>query len=394
MEKTMLRRGIIISIFLVILVIVILAGIILGQRLGQGGSSATTPTPAATTYTATGMLHVEGTQLIDASGHPVLLHGAQIESPFNYIKRWEQGQQPSTQLNSRVFEIMAHDWKMNVLRLPTSNWIYAKYPTDYLNKLDQVVQQANAAGLYVVLDLHDTGQGGSPYGKDATLPKTEDVSYWKTIAAHYKDNPMVMFDVYNEPKYHDWDTWLHGGGTVNGAMVVGMQDLVDAIRSVGAKQIIVVEPGSAGKGVPGVDAAEEGGWATIGNHTINDPNVLYSLHVYDGINSTPQQLDARWGPILNHHPLYYGEWAFLPNANLPAHCKGVSHDQADQVVKAFLDYTDSRHASWSAWDFSPPHLIQDYTTFAPTSLDVPWTCGDTKAIAGMGQIVKQHLTGQ
>src|SRR6266487_4595359 len=142
MEKTMLRRGIIISIFLVILVIVILAGIILGQRLGQGGSSATTPTPAATTYTATGMLHVEGTQLIDASGHPVLLHGAQIESPFNYIKRWEQGQQPSTQLNSRVFEIMAHDWKMNVLRLPTSNWIYAKYPTDYLNKLDQVVQQA------------------------------------------------------------------------------------------------------------------------------------------------------------------------------------------------------------------------------------------------------------
>jgi hypothetical protein len=53
---------------------------------------------------------------------------------------------------------------------------------------------------------------------------------------------------------------------------------------------------------------------------------------------------------------------------------------------------DSRHANWSAWDFSPPHLIQDYTTFTPTSLDVPWTCGDTNVVAGMGQIVKQHLT--
>ena len=395
----MSRRGIItiiISAIIVILIVAIVGGVLLGQRLGQSGSSTTTATSTSTTqtYTAIGMLHIDGTQLIDATGHPVLLHGAQIESPFNYLKAWEQGKQPSASLNSKVFGAMVHDWKMNVLRLPTSNWIYAKYPTDYLNKLDQAVQQANAAGLYVVLDLHDTNQGGSPYGKDATLPKTEDIAYWKTIAEHYKNNPMVMFDVYNEPKYHDWNTWLHGGGTVSGATVVGMQDLVNAIRSVGAKQIIVVEPGSAGKGVPGADAAEEGGWTTIGNNTINDPNILYSLHVYDKINLSAQQQDAKWGPILNHYPLYYGEWAFLPNAQIPAHCKGVSHDQADSVVKAFLDYMDSRHASWSAWDFAPPHLIQDFNTFSPTSLDVPWTCGDAKAVAGMGQIVKQHLTGQ
>jgi len=397
----MLRRGIIISMALVILVIAITGGVLLGLRLEQGASGVTTTTPTATAttttapaFTATGMLHVEGTQLIDAAGHPVTLHGAQIESPFNYMKSWEQGKQPSVTLNSSVFNVMVHDWKMNVLRLPTSNWIYAKYPADYLNKLDQVVQQANAAGLYVVLDLHDTNQGGSPYGKVATLPKTEDVAYWKIIAAHYKNNPMVLFDMYNEPQYQNWDSWQHGGGTVGGATVVGMQDLVDAVRSVGAKQIIVLEPGSAGKNVPGLDAAEEGGWTTIGSHIINDPNIMYSLHVYDKVSLSPQQQDAKWGPILNHFPLYYGEWAFLPNANIPAHCRGVSHDQADQVVQAFLNYMDSRHANWSAWDFSPPHLIQDYTNFTPTSLDVPWTCGDTNVVAGMGQIVKQHLTGQ
>jgi hypothetical protein len=400
MEKSMLKRGIIISAFLVVLVVVTIAGVIVGLQVGRGGSGTPTSTPTSTsatptaTFNTTGILHVEGTQLIDAAGHPVLLRGAQIESPFNYMKSWEQGKQPSATLNSNVFGVMVHDWKMNVLRLPTSNWIYTKYPTDYLNKLDQVVQQANAAGLYVVLDLHDTVQGGSPYSKDATLPKTEDLAYWKIIAAHFKNNPMVLFDVYNEPKYQDWDSWLHGGGTVDGATVVGMQDLVDAIRSVGARQVIVLEPGSAGKGVPGVDAAEEGGWTTMGNHTINDPNIMYSLHVYDKIMLTAQQQDAKWGPILNHYPLYYGEWAFLPNANIPAHCNGVSHDQADQVVNAFLDYMNSRHANWSAWDFAPPHLIQNYTTFTPTSLDVPWTCGDTSVDAGMGQVVKQNLTGQ
>ena len=31
------------------------------------------------------------------------------------------------------------------------------------------------------------------------------------------------------------------------------------------------------------------------------------------------------------------------------------------------------HASWTAWSFTPPYLIQDTTTYAPTSLDVPWT---------------------
>src|SRR5260221_14787473 len=75
--------------------------------------------------------------------------------------------------------------------------------SDYMSKLDQVVQEANAAGLFVVFDLHDTVQSGSPYGTAATLPKTEDIPFWKAIASHYKDNPMVMFDVFNEPKYQN-----------------------------------------------------------------------------------------------------------------------------------------------------------------------------------------------
>src|SRR5437763_15318308 len=37
-----------------------------------------------------GMPHVQGTQVLDGSGHPLLLHGAQIESAFNYINSWQQ----------------------------------------------------------------------------------------------------------------------------------------------------------------------------------------------------------------------------------------------------------------------------------------------------------------
>jgi len=145
---------------------------------------------------------------------------------------------------------------------------------------------------------------------------------------------------------------------------------------------------------PIVDAAEESGWTTIGNHIINDPNIMYSLHVYDHVADPPQVQDVKWGPILHHYPIYYGEWAFLPNANIPAHCKSIPHDQAPQIVENFLNYMASRGANWTAWQFDPGHLIQNYTTFAPTTLNVPWTCGDTTSGAGMGEIIKQYLTGQ
>src|SRR5947209_14343403 len=198
---------------------------------------------------------------------------------------------------------------------------------------------------------------------------------------------MVMFDVFNEPKARDWQTWLHGGGTIGGTKIVGFQDLVDAVRSVGAKQIIVVEPGSIAGGPDSV-----GGWSTIGNDTIKDPNIVYSLHTYSSISLPPDQQDAKWGPILNHYPIYYGEWAFLPNSPVPIQCSGVAHDQADAVVTNFLHYMAARHANWTAWSFTSPYLVQDTTTFTPTSLDVPWTCGDTSVTAGMGMIVKRYLT--
>ncbi len=398
-----MRKSLIAIIAVCLVIVVVLAVLLVQQGVipgigGSKGSSGPTPTVGVSPTSApiTGLLHIEGTKIIDASGHLVLLRGAQIESPFNYIKSWSNTKKINAVLNQSVFDAMAKEWKMNVLRLPISNWIYAQYPTDYLSKLDQVVQEANAAGLYVVLDLHDNIKAGAPYPKAATLPKTEDVAFWKIIAAHYKNNPMILYDLYNEPQEPDWQTWLHGGGQIGGATIVGFQDLVDAVRSTGARQIIVLEAGSAGKGKnngngDGALTAEEGGWSTLGNMRINDNNIIYSLHEYQGIGATPQQQDAKWGPILNHYPLYYGEWAFLPNSYTAAQCKGVSHDAAPQAVSTFLNYAQSRNASWSAWAFTPPYLIQNETSLAPTSLDVSWTCGDTKAVAGMGSIIKDYL---
>jgi len=360
----------------------------------------TLPRPGSASPTVTGhgnapgIPYVQSTQLYDGSGHPMMLRGAQIESAFNYIDRWQRGERPTTQLNSTTFNVMVRDWKMNILRLPISNWIEAKDPVNYMSQLDQVIQQANAAGLYVVMDLHDDLKSGSPYGDTATLLKTEDLNFWKFIAAHFKNNNMVMFDLFNEPKGRTWQTWLHGNGSdsgsYGGAKVVGTQAVVDAIRAIGGKQIIIVEPGSAGGYSP-----SKAGWATVGTNTIKDPNIMYSLHIYQEIPYSTQMQDARWGAILGHFPIYYGEWAMLPNGyGQPGidHCKGIPHNQADQVVTNFLNYMAMRHANWTAWSFTPNHLILDFNSFTPTTLDIPWTCGDSTSKAGMGTLVKRYLT--
>lgn len=203
-------------------------------------------------------------------------------------------------------------------------------------------------------------------------------------------NPLILFDIINEPKQADWNTWLHGGGFVTGstgktAPIVGMQDVVNAIRSVGAPQITIAESSTLMDGFSGV-----------GNNLIQDPNIVYSMHEYfdytkDNNRRMPSGWDVIFGNLSATHPVFIGEWAVLPNAQYPTFCNNLTTPQAEQLVLSFLQYMQQHQVNWTAWNFNPYHLIQDYTNFTPTTFTTPWHCGDTSSHAGMGSIVKQFL---
>src|SRR5207248_10375525 len=104
--------------------------------------------------------------------------------------------------------------------------------------------------------------------------------------------------------------------------------------------------------------------------------------------------DAQWGSLKGHYPLYYGEWALLPNSRASFRCQGATMQNADQKVINFMNYMDQNNISWTAWEFHDAHLIVDRKTFTPTrlhDLSHPWQCNSPDAIAGMGVLVKQHL---
>ena len=82
----------------------------------------------------TGFPYVSGTQIIDASGNPLILRGSQVETSFMYAASWKtKKNNVASKLNPTVFNQMVTNWHMNVLRLSISNWIYSSDPVNYMN---------------------------------------------------------------------------------------------------------------------------------------------------------------------------------------------------------------------------------------------------------------------
>lgn len=351
------------------------------SSLATAGATAAGAQPTAASGGAGAMLHVQGARIVDAAGREVVLRGAMIPTSLAYINRYAKGQDPTQILNAATFTAMA-SWHMNAVRINISYWIYQVNPTLYLSQLDRAVAAAHAAGLYVILDYHDDKQSGDQ-SADGVMHATT-VTFWQIIASHYKSDSMMLFDPMNEPKYSDWQTWLNG----DGAGIVGYQQIIAAIRGVGANQIIVLEPGhgcNCGSSI----------WQGVDRYLPGDPNVIFSQHDYaEVVSGNPQAWDAAWGPILGRYPIYYGEWAVLPHANYPIFCRGLTSDNADTVTNTFLAYLQARHANWTAWDFNPSNLVQSFTGYEPTTFQsgAPWSCEDSSAAqAGMGLDIKQFL---
>lgn len=368
----------------VLFLALLLAGCASGSGVHSGGTPTATPTATPSgppVPTSNGYPQVRGARIVDGSGITLLLRGAMIPTAFAFINRWQKGQDPTQMLNAATFQAMA-SWHMNAVRINISYWIYQLAPALYMSRLDQAVAAAHAAGLYVILDYHDDIQSGNPSADG--LMHAETITFWQIIAAHYKSDKMMFFDPINEPKYADWQTWLNGDGSA----VIGYQQIIATIRGAGAPQIIVLE---AGRGCNCGRSA----WSGVAKYLPSDPNIIFSQHDYaDVVSGNPQTWDAAWGPILGHYPIYYGEWAVLPHADHPVFCKGLTSDNAASITNTFLNYMLARNANWTAWDFNPTNLIQDATSYAPTTFQsgAPWSCeGASAAQAGMGQVVKQFL---
>src|SRR5262249_39742358 len=65
-------------------------------------------------------------------------------------------------------------------------------------------------------------------------------AFWRSVATTFRSDRAVLFDLYNEPNGISWNCWRDGCVTSEGWRAAGMQQLVNAVRSTGSKQPVLL----------------------------------------------------------------------------------------------------------------------------------------------------------
>jgi hypothetical protein len=208
-----------------------------GAMLAQSQTVKAAPLPA---------LKVSGITLTNVQDQKVWLRGIDVCS----MEWTAAGDHVLQSIN-----VATNGWHANIIRLPLSQDRWFGKTDDssgsqedaYHTLVDQAVAEAALDRAYIILDLHwsDMGVWGQNIGQHS-LPDENSLAFWKAVAARYANRPNVVFDLYNEPIKAPWDVWRNGGTlteTFQGKdytyTAVGLQQLLDAIRAVGAKNVVL-----------------------------------------------------------------------------------------------------------------------------------------------------------
>jgi len=311
-------------------------------------------------------LKVSGNKLVTADGETVWLQGVNVVQ-----LSW------SSNGENRVpwsMHVALNDWNANVIRLPVmdSFWFGRGRGAEkennqeaYRTLVDNAIKLAAAKGAYVVLDLHRF-----------LTPDQSCIDFWKDAAERYKNNPAVLFDVFNEPHGTSWDIWQKGGSvemktkegtkTVEG---VGMQALVDTIRATGAKNIVVCGGLEYAFNLSGV----------LKGYALDDKGgngIMYATHFYNWHKGWQEHFMA----VAEKYPVLIGETgADIHKMNfIPAAAQEDPYTWAPNAI----GFIQKNHLNWTAWSLhtgATPAMLAD-ANYTPNPF---W-----------GQFVKDALHGK
>ena len=219
----------------------------------------------------------------------------------------------------------------------------------------------------------------------------EDIAFWKDAGTRYKNDPAVLFELFNEPHTLSWKAWRFGGpiddkppaaATAAGnaekkpaETTVGMQALLDAVRASGANNLVI-----AGGLDWGYDLAGVINGFALADKPDGD-GVIYSSHIYP------------WKSDWQHHtldaaarfPVFIGEvgcpekwedFQFIPPAGR-GEMLGPNCTWPNDILGTIQKYK----LNWTGFSFHPacgPPLISDWN-YTPTSY---WGVFVKNALAG------------
>ena len=238
---------------------------------------------------------------------------------------------------------LADNWKINIVRLPINQqWWLNDENGNYRQLITERIDSLKSRNIYTIFDL----QWINTMVKISPLPNQQSVELMKQVATMYKNEPAVLYDIYNEPRdctHKDWAAWA--------------AKLVEAIQGVHADALIFVN---------GIDWGYDlGGFMT---NPLPYKNIVYGAHLYpqkpgSGYKNKAE-FDKYWKGILNKNlPLFIGEIGpEEPNYN--------NEEQLAAFIDPHLTMIDSLGLGYTAWSWHDKPYLTKNGSGRPDSLTI------------------------
>lgn len=292
-------------------------------------------------------ISVDGNNFINAEGEEVIFKGINVADPDRLETAGEWNQELLEELS---------DWGANIVRFPVHPRAWrSRGSDDYLELLDQGIEWAKNAGLYVIIDWHSIGNLRTGLFQDEGYNTTmqETLRFWYAVSRRYADEPAVaLYEVFNEPTTYNgelgplsWEQWSE--------IVI---DIVSVIQANSPDAVALV----AGFN-----------WAYDLTPLMHSPlpldNIAYVSHPYPQKREQPwvPQWERDFGFAADDYPVIATEIGYMYPDQKGAHepCLGD-----EEYGRTLMDYFDEKGISWVAWCFDPdwsPQLIKDWD-YTPT----------------------------
>jgi len=278
------------------------------------GSTEEEPPPVdGTPVDINGPLHVCGVNLCNQYNRPVQLRGMSTHGIQWFDACY----------NTASLDALANDWKSDLLRI--SMYVqedgYETDPAGFTNRVNRLVDMAEARGMYALIDFHTLTPGDPNYNLERAK------TFFASVAARNAGKKNVIYEITNEPNGVSWS------GIKNYA-----EQVIPVVRAADPDAVVIV--GTRGWSSLGVsDGSSE---SEVVNNPVNATNIMYAFHFYAA--SHKDNYRATLSRAASRLPLFVTEFGTVSATG------GGALDRSSTT--AWLDLLDQLKISYANWTYS------------------------------------------